>query len=473
MVYVHPPSYRHRPMKIMPRVRTASLLVFALSLLCARAAGAQTWEWPSVVRTADGESVNAESRVVLTSSDLAMTYSASVNNRGVPITSCRASLGDIASVRSMDNGGKLFLIVVLKPQHPAICNSGSQPIALIPITDDANVKAAVTTITRACCQVVAVAASSRATPAPRPTASLTPPAISPVDWVESEGLFAFVRVRNQDRQPVTIIAGQILNCHDVASGCGRFIDRPLTLAPGAVMTLATVMSGNSGNAATFSYRYQVQSSTARFTKSAVSRRQANDPRTLMSAQEVRAAEAAAIGRISVSSASRIPSAPRPPRAQRTPAPLPFVAPKLVQRGSTRLGIGQRGLAVVRVGIGRNGMAQYATIVSINNRGLVAAALETAVSSMYAPAMRYGRPVDGNYVAEFQFDGSDPALASIPAWKRSPIPSANPSPSPSPSPRASASASPVARTSPASSSSPSASPTPSSTPTPLPNASRLP
>jgi hypothetical protein len=172
--------------------------------------------------------------------------------------------------------------------------------------------------------------------------------------VENQGVFAFVRVRNQDREPVTIIAGQILGCRDVVSGCGRFVDRPVTIPPGGIVTLATVMSGNSQNGAAFSYRCEVQTRSARFTKSAVSGRQPDDPRTVMSPQEVRAAEAAAIGRI---------SAPAPPPAQgtrnappRAPAPLPFVAPKLVQRGSTRLGIGQRGMAVVRVGIGAGGMA---------------------------------------------------------------------------------------------------------------------
>jgi hypothetical protein len=34
--------------------------------------------------------------------------------------------------------------------------------------------------------------------------------------------------------------------------------------------------------------------------------------------------------------------------------------------------------------------------------------------MYSPALRFGKPVNGNYLAEFQFDGSDPALAGIPA-----------------------------------------------------------
>src|SRR5665213_3227297 len=120
-------------MEIMTRVRTACVLVIALSLLCTAAAEAQTWVWPSVVRTADGESVNAESRAVLSANNVIMTYSVNVNNRGVPITSCRANLGDIQSVHSVDNGGKLFLFVMLKPQHPAACASGNELIASIPI----------------------------------------------------------------------------------------------------------------------------------------------------------------------------------------------------------------------------------------------------------------------------------------------------------------------------------------------------
>jgi outer membrane biosynthesis protein TonB len=86
-----------------------------------------------------------------------------------------------------------------------------------------------------------------------------------------------------------------------------------------------------------------------------------------------------------------------------------------------LGIGQKGTALVRVSVGANGMPQNATIVKISNPQLVAAALETAVSSSYSPAMRNGRPVSGTYLATFGFDGEDPAVSSIPVWDRTPTP----------------------------------------------------
>jgi hypothetical protein len=94
---------------------------------------------------------------------------------------------------------------------------------------------------------------------------------------------------------------------------------------------------------------------------------------------------------------------------------------LIKRGSSRLAIGQTGTALIRVRVGENGMPQEATIVSLTNRRLAAAAIETAVSSTYAPAIVKGKPITANYIATFSFDGADPALAGIPVWKRSPQP----------------------------------------------------
>jgi hypothetical protein len=450
-------------MKMSGRARAIAGIALAIMILCTRAAGAQSWEWNFVVRLPDRGPVSAQTRVVLSPRDVVMTYSADLNNRTVPITTCRASLSDIGDVHSANNGGNLFLFIVLKAQRSANCNSGNQSIALVPVSNNAAVNTAVTTIMRSCCQAPAVVARATparatvaqatpapATPAPRPSATVAPPLLGTVDWVESQGLFAFVRVLNRTDQRVTIGAGRVLDCRDVAYGCGTFIDSPVTLAPGEVMTLATIMSSNPGKGATFSYRYEVQNGSARLTESGLSGKPASDPKTAMSALDIRSAEAAAIGGMRGRPATS--SAPPPPA---------FVPPKLLQRGSSRFGVGQRGVAVVRVGVGRNGMAQYATVVSITNAALVSAALETAVSTTFTPAMRNGQPVDGNYVATFQFDGSDPALSSIPVWRRAPIAT------PSASLRASASASPSAVPSPSPSPSPVPKPIPSPSPSPAP------
>jgi uncharacterized protein (DUF1501 family) len=103
--------------------------------------------------------------------------------------------------------------------------------------------------------------------------------------------------------------------------------------------------------------------------------------------------------------------------------------RLTQRGSSRLAIGHTGQARVRVRVSAKGMPLNASIVSISNPALAAAALETAVSSAYAPAVRKGRPVDEDYIATFQFDGQDPALSQIPIWERPESPQPRPVPLP--------------------------------------------
>jgi Gram-negative bacterial TonB protein C-terminal len=480
-------------MTMKTRQRTALLLALALFVFCSSVADAQTWQWDLTIRTPDRNPVIAQSRVSVSAHDLLMTYSVRIKNRYLPITTCTAGLNDIASAKSVINDGKQFFFVVMKPQRTAACESGNQSMAVVPIAADSAANNAVATVMRACCQGGVVAARSSpapkssataaalsqrtpapkpsasvivaahptpapersvsvlvtprptATPVPRPSVAVAAVTIHPVDWVENAGLFSFVRIRNEDEnRSLTIAAGSVTDCHDVKIGCARFIYRPQTLAPGDVMTLATVMSDNSGNAATFSYHYDVQSGGARYTQSGTSSKTTTDTSGLMSPQEVRTAMAGALGGRG-GTVSRIALAPT------------FVAPKLIQRGSTSAGAGQRGLAVVRVVIGRDGLAQTATIVSINNRALVPAAIATAVSSTYTAAMRNGRPVIGDYVATFQFDGSDPAVSAIPVWRRGstplPIPSVTASPfvrpnvSPIPAPRADPSPSPSASESP--------------------------
>jgi hypothetical protein len=187
------------------------------------------------------------------------------------------------------------------------------------------------------------------------------------------------------------------------------------------MTIATVMSGDQGNGPTFTYRYTAESGQTRLTGAGSSGKLPAGWRPRMSAQEIRVAEASAIAGLRARTAPDQTVLPA-----QTPAPA-FVDARLIRRGSSRLGIGQTGVARVRVSLGANGMPQDASIVSISNRQLVAAALETAVTSTYTPAMRNGQAVPGSYVATFQFDGQDPATASIPVWRRdaSPSPSASP------------------------------------------------
>ena len=451
-------------------MKTTALMpmVLVLCFLVPGAAAAQTWQWQFTVQPPGAAPVNARSQADLSSADVALTYTARIHDRDVPISSCRANLSDIAEAQTAHHDGRTFLLIKLKPSHAAACDSGSQPIAVMPVTDDASLAHAVAAITRACCtpavagtplpaarRVIAISpisarvvAAASPSPSPKPAPSPSPkPAPSPspkpspspspaaaslphvTDWIENEGLFAFVRIRNRDNHPAIVANGMIQNCRNVDVGCGRFPS--VTIPGGGTATIASVMSNAQGDAATFTYRYDVQSGALHTTTGGTSVKTGVGWRPPMTPQDVRAAEAVAIAALrgDASPAAGPPSSPAPAPSP-SPAPPAFVDARLTHRGSSRLGIGIKGVAVVRVNLDASGTPQNAQIVKISNRQLAAAAIETAVSSTYAPAMHAGRAVVGTYIATFQFDGDDPALTSIPSWKRDPSPAPSTAPTPS-------------------------------------------
>jgi hypothetical protein len=436
-------------MNALPARAVAGLILALCApfLISWRAADAQTWQWQVVVHNPDRPPVNSESRVVLSGHDIVMNYAARVNDAEVPIASCHAQLPDVAGARIVNSAGGYYLYVAFKPGRSAQCQSGDQPVAVIPVANNSAASDAVATIVRACCgsagppvartsprasQQLKAAIIANATPTPantpaRQNASLptsTPqpkssaaPHLLVTDWTESDGLFTFIRVRNRGPVPVTIPSGQVGDCKAVAVGCGAF-GHQVVLAPGADAVLATVMSADPVNDAAFSYSYDARAGALQMTRTGTSRKELSGWRPPMSAQDIRSAQAAAIA------ASRTSGPAQPSPELDAPA-------RLTQRGSSRLAIGHTGQARVRVRVSAKGMPLNASIVSISNPALIAAALETAVSSSYAPAVRKGRPVDEDYIATFQFDGQDPALSQIPIWERpqSPLPNSAPSPGP--------------------------------------------
>lgn len=418
-------------MKTLLFVRTLIGIVLALLVICVHSADAQTWQWEVVVHTPSAPPVNAESRVVLSPIDLTMSYSAQIQQRRVTIASCHMALTDIANVKTMRSTGRAFLLLNLKPHTPASCSSGRQSVAMVPVADDDVLTRAVAAINHACCTpAVAVAASPPiarypAAHSPIPSAS-APAAVSAkppqklTNWVEKQGVFAFIRVRNRFSQPVAVTVGKVSDCRNVAYGCGPF-PGSITLPPGTAATVATVMSDGQSDGPSFTYRYTVESGQTSFAGEGSSASLPVGWRPRMSAQQIITAEASAIAGLHVQ------TAPDQTPAPEQTAPPAFVDVRLIRRGSSRLGIGQTGVARVRVSLGANGLPLNASIVSVTNPQLVAAALETAVSSTYAPAMRKGEPVPGTYIATFQFNGEDPATASIPVWRQQPLPSPSPSP----------------------------------------------
>jgi hypothetical protein len=427
------------------------------------AANAQSWQWQVVVHEANHAPMDAQSRVVLSNRDLSLVYSVRVDQADVPITTCRAQVGDVANASAVNSADNPFLYVAFKPGRAADCRSGKQPIMIAPISNNADAKRAVDAINRACCSApLAVAVRANKTPTKRvaalpsssPHPQPSPPALPLVDdWVESQGVFNFIRIRNDGAQPVMITPATVENCRGVVAGCGA-VRRQLVIAPGSTTTLLAVMSGNTANPAAFAYEYIARSGAMTAHRSGSWRKRPTSSVSPMSEQEIGSAESVAVAGLArqapQSSASANSSGPRGPQN---------AAVHLLSRGTSRLAIGQTGSALLRVHVSGSGMPLNVAIVNVSNRAIVPAAIETAVSSTYSPAIRDGRRVEADYVIEFRFDGDDPALAGVPLWKRSPLPAA------SAGPIAAATASPK----PAPTASPSPRPTPAATATPEPAA----
>jgi hypothetical protein len=394
---------------------------------------AQTWHWGYVTRTPNSPPITAQSSVIIAAHDLHLAYTVPLAHHQVVIESCTADVRDVENVTAMQTAGTSYLLVQFKPSHDAACANGKRPAVALPANDESELLAVAAAINHSCCGGTSRAAVALVvTPSPYPSvahspspqsssspqagtspkpdllpesnASATPsaapdagrPAVQ--DWVETDGAFWFVRVRNVGRVSVTP-AGDVVDCHNVDTGCGSFAR--VVLDPGGVATVATITSRSSDVAPTFGYRYTVAANGQTVELAGESVKRAPRGVRRMTAGELRLAQRAALDEA---------------RAPRN-TPVPTVPARLVKRGSSRLSIGQTGIAVVRVTIGADGSPENATIVSTTNRRLAAAAIETAVSSVYAPAVQSGHPVTADYVATFSFDGVDPALSAVPVWKR--------------------------------------------------------
>src|SRR5579875_1331959 len=118
------------------RVSRIAGLTIACTLLVPGAALAQTWDWHVSSTGPDGTAVPGTSRVVLSANDVALSYSVRTGDRDVSLTSCRARLGDVSAVRSVDNGNGTYLFVYLKPGREAACSAGNRQIAMVPVAND-------------------------------------------------------------------------------------------------------------------------------------------------------------------------------------------------------------------------------------------------------------------------------------------------------------------------------------------------
>jgi hypothetical protein len=407
-------------------IAAASASLIGVMLATTVASNAQTWSWTYAAQTPNHPLLIARSSVSVSANSVHMEYTVPVANRNIVIESCITDLRDIQGATTIRTQGTRFLLIRFKPSRDASCASGKRPAVALPADDQQYIDGVAAAINKTCCTTARVAAGASAAPSaaqtPAAAASPTPPAASPSpsppplrlqDWVESEGLFSFVRIRNLSAARVTI-TGTATACRPTDSGCGPF-SGSLQIDGGKTETVTTITSTDGARTPAFRYRYTASSGTQTASASGASGKSMPAGVSRISAQALRAAQAAALGTLRPASGD---VATRPPAGDTA---TPGVPPRLIKRGSSRLAIGQTGTALVRLTIGANGMPQDATIVSITNEQLIAAAIETAVSSTYAPAMQNGHAVSAKYVATFSFDGEDPALSSIPLWKR-PVPS---------------------------------------------------
>ncbi len=429
-------------------IAAAGAHVIALLGATALASDAQTWHWTYVTRAPNSPPLTSQSMVSISANTVRMSYSVPLQKRQVVIESCSANVRDLESATTVHTQNATYLLVRLKPAHDAACVSGKRPAVALPTDDENSIAAVVAAINHSCCMVALGAPPTRApgaapaasrtpaatptpaatrtpaasatpspaapsaapTPRPSPSATVAPARPAVQAWVENDGLFWFVRMRNLGRAAVTP-SGQVFDCRNVDVGCGPFI--ATELAPRGTATVAVVATSNHDVTPTFDYRYTVSDGSETVAGSGASTNR--PPRTIarMTGPELRAAQGLAIGTFRA-----------PPDET-----APVVPARLVKRGSSRLALGQSGTAIVRVTIAADGTPQDATVVSMTNKQLAPAAIETAVSSTYTPAMQSGRPISAQYVATFSFTGEDPALSAIPVWKRPPSPTPAPAPSP--------------------------------------------
>jgi len=425
--------------------------------------GAQTWSWGSVSTPSYGPALQTQSTVALSRNTVSFSSVAPNGNRRIVLASCHAALRDVQRATAVSAQGQAFILIEFKPQRGANCDSGKKTIASLPSDDFAQAGEIATAVNNACCTTAApqgvrsrpattrdahsataerrrtvaqatqrpkqVAANTGPTPAPNtpppspaprpspapppsaspvpvPTGTAAPAEIRVVDWTEAQGPIAFVRVYNAGSQAVTVADGRVLECGSGDIRCGAVPQRR-TIKPRSIATIAVVASTGQHEIPPFSYRYTAGSGTDTISLHGSSAKARPARIWPLSHGQTQAALAGA----GVELRSSVAAPPTIAGPNDSP-------PRLLTRGSSKLAIGHKGVALVRIFVTADGTPQQASVISTNNPLLTAAAIETAASSTYAPATKFGRPVGANYVATFSFDGEDPADAAIPVWKRS-------------------------------------------------------
>jgi TonB family protein len=388
-------------------------------------ASAQTWNWTYSTAALQSARGPAAASLELTSTEITTSNRIALAGRPDVVYSCHIKLADVSRAIAVHTGSQ-SLLIQLKPDRAAACQViGNAQSVVMRADDGALIDKIAAAINNACCTVAAVPERTivreRPTPAPerettvaaraseKPTEKPAPEKTTPQpaassafafmrvdDWIETDGAFAFLRIRNLGNRPIAITGGEVRDCTNADVGCGR-IARRTTILPYGVITYATVASADPQKAPSFDYSYSAQMVDYTFDGNGNSSKEAPSGAARMSAEQVRSAEAQALAAL---------RGPNGPSASVVAQDQP---PRVVKPGVAEPVNGKSGQVQVRVTLAPDGSPQDAAIVSSTNDELDDAGVEFAVSSTYAPAIHAGKPVAADLVVTVSFLAGEPSI----------------------------------------------------------------
>jgi hypothetical protein len=385
------------------------LLSLLFVIASAGVADARTWQWNYSNRGVGGGGTSTAS-VTLSSTSIATSNRVAFAGHPDVVYSCSAKLADVARAIAVSTGNP-SLLIQLRAGHAANCQLlGSSQGIVLPADDGATIASVAQAINDECCGAAlrtppqVAAAQKSLVPAPAtPHAAvkahpLVPggPVMSVEDWVEHDGLFSFVRVRNNGTHPIEVTREEVADCSGIEFGCA-VQDRRFVIDRKAVATIATVAASNTSYSA-FTYHYTAVMAPYSYSGSGAWAKRAPAGAPRISAAQVRTAEASLLNTLPAAQAAG------PPRPQQ-PQPLAQTGSTahLLHIGAPEAPVSASGTIQLRVLVDPNGSPVDASIVSISNDALADAAMEAAVTSTYAPAIRNGKRVRSQFILTLVFD----------------------------------------------------------------------
>jgi hypothetical protein len=436
------------------RVVRVFIAVAAYLLATVALAQAQSWSW-TYTSGIEGARDPASATLDLGPTRIKTTNRIAMIGRPDVVYGCTIELADVARALAVHTGTS-SLLIQLKPDRKADCQLlGPTQSVVLRADNGALIDRIAGAINGSCCTAATAhpltAAKHPAGPSKRivsmppvaTTRAATRPADAPMmsvdDWVETDGVFAFVRIRNASNRPVLITDGEIGDCTEAEIGCGP-VGKRLTILPFGVATLATIASTRQ-QAPKFTYRYTASMGSFWYAGTGSSEKATPAGAERLSQRDLRAAEAAMLAQFrpeqqgqpgqaqGTAPPARSPPQSRPHRLAQGPASKgpgrgEYVGPRLLRPGVSEPVPGKSGTIHIRVRLAPDGSPQDAAVISSTNDDIDDAAIEIAVSSTYAPARHAGHPVASDLILTISFVGGTPSIAGttspgMAAFTRSP------------------------------------------------------